>query len=223
MQTGSGFRVKNPLELLMGFVNDWYPMYDGVEVAQDNQLRVVDIALSIMLNSRISGNTGAAIWRTARTTVKASLSQIPPHIDLLNIPPNEPIPGETAIEQAIDSMCNVARSKLAVATKILHKKRPGLIPIFDRVVQDHYWPYLTPAYRHDSCSWGQYAIGLTHLVRADLHSVHDEIQELREALDENHTPLTGCRILNALMWAVRSGNARRLRRLASSPPRCRRS
>src|SRR5262245_21356341 len=130
MQTASGFRVTNPLELLMGFVNDWYPTYDGVAVAQDNQLRVVDIALSIMLNSRISGNTGAAIWHTARTTDKAALSQIPPSIDLLNIAPNEPIPGETAIEQAIDAMCDVERSKLAVATKILHKKRPGLIPIF---------------------------------------------------------------------------------------------
>ena len=83
MQTASGFRVRNPRTLLIGFVNHWYPMYDGVEVAQDNQLRVVEIALSTMLNSRISGNTGEAIWRKARATVEASLSQIPPHIDLL--------------------------------------------------------------------------------------------------------------------------------------------
>jgi len=214
MQTASGFSVENPLELLLGCVQSWYPMYDGVEVAQDHQLRVVEIALSIMLNSRISGNTGEKIWRKAGATVEAALSQIPPHIDLLSIPSNEPIPGEMAIGQAVDSMCAVRGSKLAVATKILHKKRPGLIPIFDSYVEGHYWdsPLLTPTYRH--ASWGRYAIGLMRMVRADLDSVHDEIQELRETLEENHTPLTGCRILNALMWAVLSGNDHWLRELA---------
>jgi Family of unknown function (DUF6308) len=214
MQTASGFSVENPLQLLRGFVNDVYPMYDGIEVAQDNQLRVVEIALSTMLNSRISGNTGGKIW-TNRAIVEASLSQIPSHIDLLNITPGEPIPAETAIEQAIDSMCKVPRCKLAVATKILHKKRPGLIPIFDSFVAGHYRPRLTPAYRHASCSWGRKVTGLTRLVRADLDSVRDELQELRGALEENHTPLTGCRILNALMWAVLSRNDHRLRELAS--------
>ena len=206
MQTASGFSVENPLELLLGFVNHAYPMYDGVEVAQDHKLRVVEIALSTMLNSRISGNTGGKIW-LKRATVEASLSQIPSHIDLLDITPGEPIPAESAIEQAIDSMCEIPRCKLAVATKILHKKRPGLIPIFDSVVEGLYWKSrLITSTCKQADSWGKYAIGLTHLVRADLESVREKIQELREALEKNHTPLTGCGILNALMWAVLSGN-----------------
>lgn len=213
MQTASGFNVLNPRKLLLRFVNDVYPMYDGVEVAQDNQLRIVEISLSTMLNSRISGNTGGKIW-LKRAAVEASLSHIPPKIDLLDITPDESIPGETAIEQALDSMCDVPRCKLAVATKILHKKRPGLIPIFDSVVQDHYWRGLPKAYRHASCSWGKYAIELTRLVRADLNSVRDEILELRNELEKNHTPLTGCRILNALMWWVLRSKNHRQRKLA---------
>ena len=63
-------------------------------------------------------------------------------------------------------------------------------------------------------SWGRVRDGLTRLVRANLDSVRDEIQELRETLEENHTPLTGCRLLNALMWAVLSGNDHWLRELA---------
>src|SRR5260221_413234 len=100
MLTASGIVVANPHELLCGFACHWFPMYDAVEVPQDNELRVQEIALSTMLNSRISGNTAGEIWR-AREPVEAALAEIPPRVDLLDVPKDTPIPGGSGISLAI--------------------------------------------------------------------------------------------------------------------------
>jgi hypothetical protein len=204
MRTTSGFEVEKPREVLFGFVREEYDIYDGVKVAQDNELRVVEIALSAMLNSRISGNTGGEIWRKERTNVEEALAEIRAGVDLLEIPEDAPIPDEPAIGRAVTAICRVPWSKLSVATKILHKKRPGLIPILDSVVEGHYWPRWCPTER--GRSWGDYAIALTRLIHRDIVSVAGELQEFRCALRERGTPLSGCRILDVLMWAVLSGN-----------------
>ena len=209
MKTGTGFEVVRPLELLRGFVRNWYPMYDGVEVPEGNHLRIVEIALSTMLNSRISGNTGAEIWRRSRVSVESALSGIPAGLDLLDVPGSSSIPGEGGISQAVSAMCCVPRCKLSVATKILYKKRPGLIPIFDSLVERHYWPVWCPT-RKDR-SWGDYAVDLTRCFHRDLLSVATEIRELRKVMAEDKTPLSGSRILNILIWAVRSNNEQWLR------------
>ncbi len=212
MRTATGFQVENPRELLFRFVHHWYPLYDGVAVAEDNELRAIEIALSIMLNSRISGNTGGDIWRKARPQVEEALAGIRIGVDLLDVPEGDTIPDESDISRAITALCNVHRSKLAVATKILHKKRPGLIQIFDSVVEGHYHPTWCPTVK--GRSWGDYAVALTRLIHRDMLSVTSELQDLRCALKENGTPMTGCRIFNALLWAVLGKHEEWLRALA---------
>jgi hypothetical protein len=209
LRTATEFAVDQPLELLLGFVHHWYAMYDAVPTPQDNELRVVEISLSTMLNSRISGNTAGAIWQ-ARAPVQEALAEIPPQVDLLDVPVDGPIPGEQAISRAVTEICHIPRSKLSVATKVLHKKRPGLIPIFDSVVESHYrrWCPSEKGY-----SWGDYAVALTRWVLKDMHSVALELRALRTMLEKNGTPMTACRILNVLMWAVGSGNEEWLREL----------
>ena len=210
MHLASGLEIENPGELLLGFVRRWYAMYDGVPVEQDSQLRVIEIALSTMLNSRISGNTGALI-REKRQPVEAALANIPTGIGLIDVPPGEDIPGAAAISQAITTLCRVKRAKLAVSTKILHKKRPGLIYIFDRFVKEYYSP-LCPSVR--GRTWGDYALALTRLVHEDVLSVADELRDLADELAANGTPMTPSRILNALTWAERSDNAHYYREAA---------
>jgi hypothetical protein len=86
-------------------------------------------------------------------------------MDLLDIQHDEPIPGLNGMSRAVTEMCKAKRCKLAVATKILHKKRPSLSSCFD--------------------------------------SFAGELTDLRAWTRENGTPMTGARILNALIWAVR--------------------
>ena len=133
-------------------------------------------------------------------------------MDLLDVPAVEPIPGGRAISRAITELCKVQRSKLAVATKASCITAPGLIPIFDSVVEGHYKPRC-PTVR--GRTWGEYAIALSQLAHTDLLGVADELRDLRDMLRENGTPLAGPRILNVLIWSVGSGKEASLRRLAA--------
>jgi hypothetical protein len=202
MKLLSKLNIPNPRKLILAFVEHWYPVYDGVPVAQDNDLRASDIALSTMLMSRISGVTAGYIFR-AKEPIEDGLAKIPANLDLLDVAADDGIPGAEGISQAITAICAVKRAKLAVSTKILHKKRPGLIPILDSVVVGHYAQSCpTDANR----TWGDYAMALTRLVHTDMLNVPSELRELESELKDNGTPLSPCRILNALIWTVKTKN-----------------
>lgn len=203
MELASGLKINNPRKLILAFVEHWYPMYDGVQVPEDNELRVVEIALSTMLNSRISGITGGAIYRE-KQAVEEALAAVPPSVDLLDVKVDSDIPGADGISKAITAMCDIKRVKLSVSTKILHKKRPSLIPIFDSVVESQYYPQWCPPV--PGRLWGDYAVALMKLVHKDMLSVAGELRDLQRELEEKGTPLTPCRILNALVWIVKAGN-----------------
>jgi hypothetical protein len=80
-------------------------------------------------------------------------------------------------------------------------------------VEAHYYPKWCP--HVPGRSRGDYAIAVTRLVHRDLLGVASELRDLRCALRRKGTPMTGCRILNALMWAVLSRNEGQLRGLAN--------
>jgi hypothetical protein len=197
MKLASGLIITEPRKLICAFVEHWYDKYDGVPVAQDSEFQASDIAISTMLMSRISGVTGGYILRV-KEPIEDGLARIPPNLDLLDVPAGDEIPGAEGISQAITAICAVPRAKLA-ATKILHKKRPGLIYIFDSVVKNHYAPSCPSV---SDRTWGDYAIALTRLVHSDILSAASQLRELQAELKENKTPMAPSRILNALTWIV---------------------
>ena len=171
-------------------------------VPRDNSLGPVEIALSIMINSQVSGNTAEGIWYL-RERINESLTQIP-DVNLTANAQGADIPGSSGISRAISEMCGIPRVKLSTATKILHKKRPSLIPILDRIIESHYWSELKANSRDDG--WGDYAVKLIGAFRRDLFGVQKQIHDLADGLAAAGTPLTECRILEVLMWATLSEN-----------------
>jgi hypothetical protein len=194
----SGLEIPDPRSTIREFVQEWYPMYDGVPVPHDNELRVPEIALSTMLNSRISGNTAGAVWQ-ARRPVEEALPGIP-DANLLAVEPDELLPGAEGLRAAVDAVCSVKWAKLAVATKILHKKRPGLVPIFDGYVERQYKRAVPQEERWRRAGWGRYCLALTRLVHRDMLNARQTLVQLSTELADNGTPMTPCRILNALTW-----------------------
>ncbi len=63
-------------------------------------------------------------------------------------------------------------------------------------------------------------MALTLLIHRDMLSVAGELQDLRCALKENGTPMTGCRIFNALLWAVLGEHEEWLRPFAKQDYAC---
>jgi hypothetical protein len=85
-------------------------------------------------------------------------------------------------------------------TKALHKKRPALIPILDRVVQS-YLAREDPATR-SSESFGERATALVRNYKRDLDRNHSVLHELRQELADRTYCLTEVRILDVLIWSV---------------------
>ena len=189
-----GTIIESPLNMLEQFVDAEYECYDGVRVEQDNFLRPEEIAISVLINSQISGNTARAIWKEALESVEENLQQINPDFDLLD--DEENIPWEY-IQGAIGAICAVKRAKIAVATKILHKKRPKLVPMVDSVIMGHYRSSFPKRWKG---SYEQKAVDVIRLFRKDLLATQDRIQEFKQYFHSRGKPLTLCRILEILIW-----------------------
>lgn len=198
MHLGSGLQVRNPSQLLEDLVSRWYPLYDDVRVEQDNVLGPVEIALSVMLNSQISGNTAALIWEH-RSEVEQQLAHIPTDLDLMDVPDGGRIPGIDAIARTFERMCALKRVKLGIAAKILHKKRPTLIPIIDSRVYGYYHKRVIHRWR-PGLSWGDQVAALMDLFHADMVSVENELRDLSKRMHAQRTPLSHVRILDYFLW-----------------------
>jgi hypothetical protein len=193
MKIASGLEIYKPSESLETFIAHEYEVYDGVRVAQDDFIRPEEIALSMMVNSRITASTASEIWRK-RKPIEEALSGIVPRCSICD--DDAAIPWDS-LEKAISGICRVPGAKVAVATKVLHKKRPSLIPILDSVIVSHFH---IPSVRDRS--WGGYAVALSKLFREDLLSVRPEIERMSCSLAARGKPITPCRIFEILMWVT---------------------
>lgn len=209
MILASKLDIPCPESLLGDYVCRFYSWYDGQYVSQDCTLSEDNIWLSRELGSRLTYCERDAILAKG-SKIGDKLQDIPSDVDLLDIPEGGKIPGERALSELITIMCNIPGVKLAKTAKIIHKKRPGLIPVLDSVVECHYWPRWVPSV--PGRRWGDYAIALIRTFHRDMHSVAGELREMRDQAGERGTPLTPCRILDILIWSVKTN------RLAGNGP-----
>jgi hypothetical protein len=177
---------------LQGLFGRWYDLYDAVPVPRDSTLRPEEIALCIMMNSRMSGNTGLAVWEH-REAVESALQRIPLDADLAATE----VPWR-GLQALFDPFQSIPRAKLGIATKILHKKRPGLIPMLDTLLVGHYHPRLTT----HAETLGGYAVNLMKLFQQDLLAVLPEVTALCDLAAKQRKPVTPVRMLDHLVWSV---------------------
>jgi hypothetical protein len=86
-----------------------------------------------------------------------------------------------------------------VVSKILHRKRPDLVPIYDsRIFEAYTAPGVLP--RTSDRSWQQFMAELCMTMRADLHAEGKAFSELEELAREQDAPVTQLRILDVLVW-----------------------
>jgi hypothetical protein len=175
----------------------WYTAYDAKPVANNDSLTRDEMWISRGLGSRLSNREADALSRVRRQ-IEDSLKAIPSEVDLADLRRNEAIPGLAAIVAAIECMCRVKGVKVSKATKILHKKRPNLIPVLDQRVGLYY------AARLKNPKFDLEINDLSDMIEAfrrDLDAVNGEIRELKRQLDSLSVCLTPTRILDHLIWA----------------------
>ena len=91
--------------------------------------------------------------------------------------------------------------KGSLLAKVLHRKRPGLVPLFDSKVQIFY--------QHESCvppapkngrTVREYMGLLVRAMRQDLRDNADEFAALARLVPEEGPPITSLRVLDIVVW-----------------------
>jgi hypothetical protein len=91
--------------------------------------------------------------------------------------------------------------KGSLIAKVLHRKRPGLVPLFDSKVRIFYQGEgSVPAAPKDGRSWREYMQLLVRAMRDDLRENAEEFTRLCRRVPPGSPPLTPLRVLDVVVW-----------------------
>lgn len=128
----TGAEIADPLALARLFIAEdgSYQNYDLVEVSKDNSLSERDVRVANRIIARMGAETVAAILSRSAPAA-AALARIPPDASLVDQESEVPWKALDDLYRVFEGLPGVGLPRI---TKVLHKKRPGLIPILDSVV-----------------------------------------------------------------------------------------
>lgn len=191
----NGTRIENVLETALQFVEQdgSYRAYDLAPVKQDDVLTEGDIRVANAMIARMSPRVIAGIH--ARTPlINAALAQIGATTSLAA--PSDAIPWH-ALEELMRAMQGIPEVKLARQTKVLHKKRPALIPILDSVLET-YLRQVDGLRRTGDPP--RDAVELIRSFKRELDATLPALRALQEELRRRDIDLTECRLLDLFLW-----------------------
>jgi hypothetical protein len=210
----NGTRIENVLDTALEFVDQdgSYRSYDLAPVKQDNVLTEADIRVANAMIARMSPRVIAGIYARA-PVINAALAKIPASATLTA--PADAIPWER-LKELIQAMQGIPEVKLARQTKVLHKKRPALIPILDSVLEtylrrvDRLRRTSDPA--HDT-------VELIRSYKRELEATLEPLGALQIELRRRDIDLTECRLLDLFLWGYSGTYTPLYLRVESGAPR----
>ena len=191
----SGDRIDHCLEKVLAFCRDdsSYEAYDLLDIAQDNSLADLDILVVNNIRARMDGR-GFLSFKRNKAKIEAALGALPVDVTL-----DHPWPDEHSMWQAIGDVyrsCWDRHVGPARITKVLHKKRPQLIPLIDGlvVIGRYYARYPGPR------SGVPCMMAVTQRIREDMIANANALQDLQKRLREKEINLTRVRLLDIVIW-----------------------
>ena len=199
IELANGKRIDRCFEKVVRFCGPgagqgYYKAYDCASIEQDNTLRDSDIRVANKLGARI-GPESPLMFRRNRTKIEAALKSVPVGIAL-----DDSWPDEESMWEAIGSVyraCWTSDVREARTTKVLHKKRPQLIPIIDgrMVIGWYYAGYSGPKKRGIDRM-----VEVTERIGEDMRRNTDPLRELQKELVEAGINLTRVRLFDMVLW-----------------------
>lgn len=200
MNLPSGCSVAHPAERLLAFCRAEYAYYDAIPSADPNRIEPLDVLVTVAMNSFV--NSAVKVHRVHQglaANCEPLLPMIPIDADLLDLDEWEK-PLRTLLHAAVQAPWVL----IPVATKVLHRKRPSLIPMLDSVVIRHYLrapeQKALLAGTENKARAANVAMEALRLFRDDLKHAENDVRALRELLAREGFPLTPVRILELLVW-----------------------
>jgi hypothetical protein len=196
----SGLSIAEPVARLLAFCREEYAYYDGIPSSDPDRIDPVDVLATVSMNSRVNDAAGVrSVHRGLSAACEPILPNIPEDADLLDSDLG-------FVEELLDAACRVHGVLIAVATKVLHRKRRWLIPMLDSVLIDHYLAAGVETNRA-WLGYGTRAAGAVMPVlkafRTDLSEAAAHLEGLSGSLAAEGFRLTPLRMLELLIWMER--------------------
>jgi hypothetical protein len=205
---GSGlkFSCAEAESRLLRFCREEFPYYDGIPDSMPSRIEPIDVLATVAMNSRVNE---ASLIRTVHRGLAGRCdslrARIPANANLMTYDP-ELIEFKDLIHAAVQT----PKLLVAVATKVLHRKRRNFIPMLDNIVIKH---YATAMKRLDWIERSQYAataaavpVEVMKAFREDLRHASGQITALCSILANAGFDLTPVRILEVLVWTETEPN-----------------
>ncbi|MGH9056012.1 MAG: DUF6308 family protein [Acidimicrobiales bacterium] len=209
----NGRVIESRLERLVEFaeLDGTYQGYDAIS-PDPFELNALDVRLANRIIARMGADVSARIL-TRSLEVAAALRLVPTSATLAVASDSVDWGALHELYRALSGLPAVGVPRM---TKVLHRKRPALVPILDEVVRSYLCNVEPLAPTGDAADQ---ALGLTRAYHRELHHQLAELTELRVALDGRDIQLTECRILDILLWAYSGVYTPLWQRRATGPTR----
>ena len=185
---------------LQRFLEHEYELYDGYQDIDHSTISLLDILISIMMNSRLdTAEKVRSIWLN-KHTIEVALKDIPIDLSL----ESEDVPWDQ-IELLFKVCLNIKNLGPAITTKILYRKRPLLIPIYDSVIGT-FLQTNNPIKRKHGEPDEKSMIRNIKYFRELLIDAAPYIKQILSKLEMNSYKISPMRALEILIW-IDNGNA----------------
>jgi hypothetical protein len=174
-----------------------YQRWDMAAVAHDNTLTEADVRVANRSTARMSPAVVAGIM-DRHDRIDEALASIPAGSSLMD--EDGSVPWE-ALGQLFEAFDDVPAVGLARMTKVMHRKRPALIPILDSVIE----AYLVRTGGPVAGTRPERGVALTRVYKREMDSNAEALRCLRRELAQESLDLTECRLLDVFMWSHAAG------------------
>ncbi|MGZ4620362.1 MAG: DUF6308 family protein [Frankiaceae bacterium] len=178
-----------------------YPYYDGLVTNNDNQtLCTGDLLAPALLGVSVSLDRMHTLTRLM-PLLQRSLDALSPGIDLASADEVTLDLVASLYDPLDDPSVEDRDVKGSLLAKVLHRKRPSLVPLFDSKVRVFY--------QHESCvppapklgrGWRDYMQLLLRAMQEDLRANADELRRLSRLVPPDGPPLSPLRVLDIVVW-----------------------
>ena len=196
IELGNGKRMDHCADKVLRFCEEdsSYEAYDRFDVAQDDSLSDLNV---LVANNIRAGMDGRAFltFKQNRAKIQAALESLPVGARL-----HHPWPNEQSMWRVIQDAylaCWGHQVGPTRITKVLHKKRPRLIPLIDRVVVIGRYYKSYPGRPRVGVGG---MMGVTRTIREDMMANAAALRRLQKELEEKGITLTQVRLFDILLW-----------------------
>lgn len=192
--------VADPVVLLESYLDPRngyaWPAYDGLVTNGSPALVSGDLLAPALLGAHVDAGRFSALQEMLPRL--AGVADLPP--GALEDADDDTVDAVAALFGVLDEARYAGRGvRGTIVSKVLHRKRPDLVPIYDSRI---FAAYTAPGVieRVPERSWVSFMGQLCRVMRADLQDTADRFAELEQVAAGRGAALSRLRILDVVVW-----------------------